>query len=179
MSRTAGAKGRSRAAGRGQLLSGQRSRQPPGGAARPTSSSKISAASALPTATISRQVTLAASSGGFATIPAAATGVVGERRIFLDQGTYTWGYTISKTGFEDANARNIFLDQGTYDWHCNINGTLAAYPAVNYVTFCELVPERAGLEPAFLPASGLADSLRLPAGVWDWTSLLTPIDVPG
>jgi hypothetical protein len=139
-------------------------------------------ASALPTATIGRQITLAASSGGFATIPAAATGFVGTRSISLDQGTYTWGYTISKTGFEDANARNIFLDKGVYDWDCAIKGTLAAYPAVNYLMTCELSPENPKLGPAFLPnnaATADNDSLKLPAGVWAWSSFLTPIDVPG
>ena len=144
--------------------------------------SSAAPASALPTATISRQITLAASSGGFATIPAGPTGVVEFRAISLDQGTYTWGYTISKTGFEDANARNIFLDKGVYDWDCAIKGTLAAYPAVNYLMTCELSPENPKLGPAFLPndaATANNDSLRLPAGVWAWSSFLTPINVPG
>jgi hypothetical protein len=139
-------------------------------------------ASALPTATISRQITLAASSGGFATIPAAATGFVGTREITLDQGTYTWGYTISKTGFEDANARNLFLDAGVYDWDCVIKGTLASYPSVNYLTTCELTAHNKNLQPAFLPSNAATadnDSLKLPAGVWEWTSFLTPINVTG
>lgn len=45
-----------------------------------------------------------------------------------------------------------------------------------------LSPENQDLEPAFLPnnaATADNDSLRLPAGAWDWTSFLTPANVSG
>jgi hypothetical protein len=63
-----------------------------------------------------------------------------------------------------------------------IKGTLAAYPSVSYLTTCELAARNRNLPPAFRPDNAAAannDSLKLPAGVWDGTSFLTPIDVPG
>ena len=134
------------------------------------------AASALPTATISRQIFLASSSNGFASVPAAPAGsLVGHRSIFLAAGKYTWGYHISMGQFNDSNERVLTLAQGTYEWDCGIQGTGASYPAVNYLTFCELFPEVPNPVPAFIPANpGQSDRLALPSGTWSWQSFLTP-----
>ncbi|HEY7143287.1 MAG TPA: hypothetical protein VH637_03500 [Streptosporangiaceae bacterium] len=133
-------------------------------------------ASALPTATISRSIFLAASSNGFASVPGAPNGMVGRRSIFLAAGKYTWGYNISNPSLGgDSNERVITLARATYQWDCGIQGTGASYPAINYLTFCELFPEVPNPKPVFIPAqANMDDRLALPSGTWTWQSFLIP-----
>lgn len=134
-------------------------------------------ANAAATATISRDITLAATSFGVATDPAGTNGDDGLRTIFLAQGTYTWGYSITKTGTTATDSRTIFLDAGTYLWNCQLGGTGNSFPgADNYRTICTLTPDNPNLDSAFIPANARTapDLFDLPPGTYFWKSFLIP-----
>jgi hypothetical protein len=131
-------------------------------------------AQAAQTATISRPIGLAASSSGVAFLPEYPGGNV--RRIYLAQGTYTWGYTFSTSGNTAQSSRQIFLDAGWYNWGCTILGTGGAYPdADNYMASCQLDPVNTSLSIAYLPNNPSSwDYWDLKPATWTWTSYLTP-----
>jgi hypothetical protein len=131
-------------------------------------------ASAAPTATISRNIYLAAESNGGATVPAEP-----GRHIYLAAGTYTFGYTLTGPNGTAQDSRSIYLAAGWYWWNCVIGGTEAAYPDDNYDTACSLLLASGTSPEATVPASAgwptyLFDTWVLAPGNWSWVGYLTP-----
>jgi hypothetical protein len=135
-------------------------------------------ASAAPTATISRNIYLAAQSYGAATNPPGSDGDSGARHIYLAAGTYTFGYTLSGPNGTTQDSRPIYLAAGWYYWNCILSGTGGVYPGDdNYDAFCVLYPTN-GDEDASVPASAnpgvTTDHWDLAPGDWSWVGYLTP-----
>jgi hypothetical protein len=136
----------------------------------------VASASVIPAAgggaTIGRPIKLATGAvGGFAV--AYGTSGLDHRSIYLTNGWYNWGYTLSGRSFAQ-DARQIWLQAGTYEWQCYLSPTGNDYPAVNYDTECSLGLQ--GGSDAWLPATfgspGAGDLHNLAPGDYVWTGYL-------
>jgi hypothetical protein len=125
--------------------------------------------SASPEATISRSIWLGDHTDGSALLPGN-----GERSIYLAQGWYTYGYTLSGPNGTAADSRVLYLDAGWYTWGCALEGL--GDTALDYATYCNLSPPTPG-GTAYLPADTLSagmDDWYLQQGTWNWTGYLDP-----
>jgi hypothetical protein len=125
-------------------------------------------ANAAGTATISRDIYLAAESSGAATIPSEH-----PRSIYLAAGSYTYGYTMTGPNGSVQDSRNIYLAAGWYYWQCVLAGTSGVYPAQdNYAAYCGLRLQ-SGSQWAYVPNNGNVDYWDLEPGTWHWVGYLT------
>lgn len=128
------------------------------------------ASATSPGATISRSIWLGDHTYGSASLPGNS-----ERSIYLAQGWYTYGYTLSGPNGTAADSRVLYLDAGWYTWGCALEGLGGA--ALDYATYCNLSPSSGTGRTAYLPGdifSAGMDDWYLQQGTWNWTGYLDP-----
>jgi hypothetical protein len=135
-------------------------------------------------ATITRSIVLAASSAGAAYVPG-PTASDPPRSIYLAPGDYTFGYTLvgpnSVVRSDTYTATNIA--GGYYTWYCGIEGDGHAYPAVNYLTYCQIqqltdTDDETYTVPRLIGGARSFDQYALAPGTYTWQGYIQQLVHP-